>query len=66
MEKLLEILAWCVANYEALFSGLAALCLAIDAILMVLPGQDPVIFKKIAEFLSKFSVKKVSLGSEKK
>ena len=52
-------LSWIIANYEAVLAALLSLLMAIIAIAMLIPGEQPEkSLQKIVDFLAKFSKKK--------
>lgn len=59
MEKIMPALSWIIANYEAVLAALLSLLMAIIAIAMLIPGEQPEkTLQKIVDFLAKFSKKK--------
>lgn len=59
MEKIMTALSWIIANYEAILAALVSLLMAIIAIAMLIPGEQPEkTLQKIVDFLAKFSKKK--------
>lgn len=52
-------LSWIIANYEAVLAAVLSLLMAIIAIAMLIPGEQPEkTLQKIVDFLAKFSKKK--------
>ena len=58
MEMVLSILSWCAAHYQEVALAVGSIALAIDGILVIIPGKDPMIFRSIGEFMQKISLKK--------
>ncbi len=59
MEQLTAVIAWILANYEALITAVVALMSGIIAVALLIPGEQPEkTLKKLVDFISKFSVKK--------
>jgi len=58
MEKFLEIIRWIVGNYAAVIAAVNAVILALVALFLLIPGEEPEkTLKKIADFIGKFSRK---------
>jgi len=58
MQIVLDIVNWCMANWQALLNGVVALMTALIAIFMLIPGDQPEkSLQSIVDFLSKFSKK---------
>lgn len=58
MEKVMEVFAWIMANYEAVLAAVMALLSGIIAVALLIPGQEPErTLQKIVDFLKKFSKK---------
>ena len=58
MEKVMEVFAWIMANYEAVLAAVMALLSGIIAVALLVPGQEPErTLQKIVDFLKKFSKK---------
>lgn len=59
MEKIMFVFSWIIANYEAVLAAVLSLLMAIIAIAMLIPGEQPEkSLQKIVDFLAKFSKKK--------
>lgn len=58
MEQVMAVIAWILANYEAVITALLAVLGGIIAIAMLIPGEQPEkSLKAIAGFIEKFSKK---------
>lgn len=58
MDAVLEILQWLLANYQPILSALVAALLALIALFLLIPGEQPEKFLQgIVDFLKKLSLK---------
>lgn len=58
MEALKELALFLVANYQALISGIVAVCSALIGLFLIIPSKEPeATLQKIVDFLAKFSKK---------
>jgi len=58
MAQVLAVFQWILANYSMLIAAINAVVLALIALFMIIPGEQPEkFFQGVADFLAKFSKK---------
>ena len=58
MAKLIEVVQFVVANYQAILSAVVALLTGAIAVALLIPGEQPEkTLQKVVDFLAKFSKK---------
>lgn len=57
-EKISQIIAFVVANYQAILAAITAILTGVIGICMLIPGNQPESFlQKVVDFIAKFSKK---------
>ncbi len=55
---MMNVIAWVLANYQAILTAVVAVISALTALFLLIPGEQPEkSLKAIADFLAKFSNK---------